>query len=246
MEEFEELKNIIINKVKNRELSEEIEKEIIKLYDEISEIYIWYNINNESIDMYIQGERNRVRGIIQKLNDNRNFKQLEDMNIILNNVQRRLEDNKENETLEEDNKKEITEIEMHRNEIVGNISDFLKDSLSSIQLTSNMTLERLGYEYSAIERIDDEVQQVINKISKCEEDILELLDEEDKELKDYIGKQYDEYEQYIKSKSMTKHQQFAKNLDVGISQEQQKDFSVSIVNKDEEINKQIQDEFRDK
>lgn len=243
MEEFEELKQRILNEIENRKLPKEIEKEISKLYDEISQVYRFYNVNNEYIDTYIQGEFDKVGVIIQELNDNRNFKQLEDINMALNNVQRKLENN---EDLEENNKKELMEIEMHRNEIVGNISDFLNGSLKSIQLTSNFTLEKLNCQYSTIEKVDDEIREIINKIPKYEEDILEILDEEDKELKYYIEKQYDEYKKYMESKEMTKHQQFAKSLDAGILEEQQRDFNISTLNKYKEIEEPIQDEVRDK
>lgn len=243
MEEFEELKQRILNEIENRKLPKEIEKEISKLYDEISQVYRFYNVNNEYIDTYIQGEFDKVGVIIQELNDNRNFKQLEDINMALNNVQRKLENN---EDLEENNKKELMEIEMHRNEIVGNISDFLNGSLKSIQLTSNFTLEKLNCQYSTIEKVDDEIREIINKIPKYEEDILEILDEEDKELKYYIEKQYDEYKKYMESKEMTKHKQFAKSLDAGILEEQQRDFNIYTLNKYKEIKEPIQDEVRDK
>lgn len=245
MDEFEELKRKLMNKVNNKEMPKEVIQIINDIYKKMMQITQRTGISNRKVEEVIS-ENNRL--LNRKVNNNianaRKESQLEEMNYILNGMQRNLEEIEESQLNEEQREEEnnksrqrnistFEEMDMNSSKDVDGIVNLLDENVREVRSVIRRVLASRGVSEDKLDQVRNEFSRVIHYIqSKVPGELMRILREEDKRTIDEIITDYEEYEEFrAQKKNKTKHEQFADSLDAGISLEEQHEFSNEFCNR---------------
>lgn len=239
VEMIEELKRKIFRKIENREaIPEEIKAIIEKSFANLEELYQKIGCNNETIKEYIEETKEEVEAAINSNGENRKNIQFEEFQVILNRMQRKVE---EQESIDNNmSRQEIEEVDFRDNEHSNRIIDIVNDALRDIQNRQNYILDSRGYSYERIEQINEYVNSYIGNVGiQQEENIKYYMKEDKQELISQIMQEYEDYIQYEKSEEEKKEQpnnekeEFREGLNAGISLEEQHEFIEKRMNEEQ-------------
>ena len=235
MEEFEELKRKLMNKVQNKEMPEEVTQIINDVYEKIMQIIQMNGVSNATVKKVISDSNKLLN---QKVNNNianeRKNSQLEQLNYILIGIKTDLEktektqlnDEQEEEENNRVNQRHISSFEgmdMNSTKDVSKIVDSLDESVREVRSAIRQVIRSRGVPEDKIEEVYHEFSRVIHNVqSKVPEELMRVLKEQDESTICEIIETYEEYEAFkAQKRNKTKHEQFADKYDAGISLEEQ-------------------------
>lgn len=176
MDEFEELKRKLMNKVNNKEMPKEVIQIINDIYKKMMQITQRTSISNRSVEEVIF-ENNRI--LNRKVNNNianaRKESQLEELNYILNGMQRNLEEIEDSqlndEQREEENNKSrqrnistFEEMDMNSSKDVAGIVNLLDENVREVRSVIRRVLSSRGVSEDKLDQVGNEFSRVIHDI----------------------------------------------------------------------------------
>lgn len=235
MEEFEELKRKLMNKVQNKEMPEEILQIINNIYTKIMQITQGKGVSNITVEDVIY-ENNKLlnQRINNKIANERNENQLEELNYILKGMERDLEKIEETQ-LNEEQSEEINakshqrnifafeEMDMNSSKDVNRIVDSLEESVREVRNVIKRVLSSRGVSEDKVEEVEYELSRVIRDIqSKVPEELMTVLKQEDEKTIKEIIEIYEDYETFkMQKQNKDKRKEFLEELDAGIPLKEQ-------------------------
>lgn len=261
MERLEELKRAMMAKTFYRDgMPEEVMGIIQEIFNRIANRYKQLYCDNLNIQKYIEGKLAEVESnITMNLGEKRKNSQLEQVQFIvremegeLENLSESLEDKKRNQ---ERHKEEIGQIEPGDKEVKARIIEIVEEALRNIQSTQKRILDANGFSMDRIEQIGQNIREFIQEFVSInggdKGKIYEILRSDNTALREQLLSIYEEYLLQNRSKEeeketgqtkKSKREEFTEGLDAGISQEEQRDFSIEQTSKIEKELEQKQEE----
>lgn len=227
MEGFEDLKKLILKTIEDRSLPNVLFEEIDKIAQKVRNIYFYNSAYNSKTDEIIYCNIESLKKIMEKLNENRNGEQIEEVSYLFNKIEKNLEkystEEKENNNIEDrQNKESISQIDMNSKKMVSNLIIHFKESIENIINNGNRILSTRGVSPSRLEQINNELRMLMYSLEAREsEKFLKIIEQDDKKFLDRLIEYYSEYELMEDKKEKSKREKFVEELNAGISLEEQ-------------------------
>lgn len=201
-EEFEEMKRSINEEFGKRESVPKDAVDILKrAIENLSEIYEEYGCNNFSIQEYMYGNLEQAKRQLERIGEQRKDTQYSHIQQFLRSVQNRIEDaKKDSYSFEQISKQKnrISEIDGNSRRVSRNVDSVINDMLMDIRATQNRILYSREFDLDRIYQIQETVKSFINKYClQSEEKLNEIYSMDDKELRQYIENEFDEFVEKI-------------------------------------------------
>lgn len=222
---MEEFRIECLTKVQNRDdIPQEVINILKKEFNDIFAVYNRYLKQNVSESMleYMQGKFNELKSEIRNIGDFRKSDEIEQTNAIIRYMQEeRIEDRRIN----------VDEIKLKNTQNTEQIVECTIDSLRNIRNQHNRILESYGYSVLQIEKINEIINQKIYDVSsKKSNDIYNILQNDEQELRDEIIIEYSKFENKQKIEQ-NKRDEFKNEFYVGKSLKEQQEYVQNILDK---------------
>ena len=244
-EKNEELKRRCLTEIQHRDsIPQGVVDTIRKDFNEIFRIYDSSIPESEleNAKTYIQGKFDELKAEINNIGDLRKSDEIEQTYLALQNLQSEVD----NEIKKEESNKDemaISEIDLNNNQRTSQLINLTVDSLKNVQNYQNRLLDFRGYSNERIEQINGKVNEYIYGIkTRKAEDILNLLKNDEENLKNEINGLYGEYIRKFEEKGENKDidsiqeekhlsdkEVFRQDLDSGKSLEEQKEYVENVL-----------------
>jgi len=245
LERLEELKRKMMSDIYNREpIPQEVLSVVQQAFMNLQEKYEELRCDSSSIREYIDWNLKTTKSYIKReLAENRINNQSEQIEQILNKMQRsldKIEEQKEQQEEQQEEikyKQEISEMEPEDRKTTDRIIQVIEDSLLDVQSRQNKLLYSREYRDDKIEEIQYETRKFIRKfLDSNGENIYGVLRADNRDLANKLIEDYEEYliennrQQEEKSdEEKSKREKFLEENNANISLDEQRDFSGKMV-----------------
>lgn len=247
---FEEFKKEVFKLVEQKDgIPEEVYKIVNETLNGLLEAYQDTRCDTNSIAEYIRGTEVELKSELNKTANERKNNEFEESAGMMFQIRKAMEENLDNDELKNMQRRMIQKFEemnFEDRKISIDITNSLKDRLKDIQSQQNRILYSLGYSDTRIEKINDEINAYIERVTRGqEENINYIIKNDSHELINEVKSKYEEYiqiaekieneqrEETNEDKEQSKREEFLDRINSGFTLEEQRAFSVEYKKREE-------------